>query len=245
MANKINIKPIVVMLERIRNGDYYISDYQLFDKKGRKLGWIGKNGYLSHNCSVNGENKKLYAHRLIFAYYNGVDELLKYESINHIDGNKLNNNISNLEGMTLAENSKHQWEIGLTLSGSDCALAILDEYKVSQIKKMLYLGYSQYLIASHYNVHRSTILNIQLGFNWKNVELNMDVDIPNIPMRAERTYSNQVLYEKDIKYIRECIVNGIYTRKELAKIYGVSYSAIKKYTAGLKVNKNSLVKEVM
>ena len=33
--------------------------------------------------------------------------------INHIDGNKVNNSLENLEWITCADNMKHSWEIGL------------------------------------------------------------------------------------------------------------------------------------
>lgn len=238
MSN-IVIEPIKALLEKIDRGEYYISEYNLFNKKGKLLGYIGKNGYKVYSVKVNGKEKKLYAHRLIFAYYHGIDELIKYESLNHIDGNKLNNNIFNLEGMSLVENSKHQWETGLAKSGSDCTQSILDEYSVSQIKKLLHMGRLQKEISNYYNVHRSTILNINLGITWKNVELDLSVEIPDIPKEIKKVRPDRILFDEDIEYIKNSIINGIHTRKELSEIFGVSYSAIRKYSTGLRVLENA------
>lgn len=56
------------------------------------------------------------SHRLVSAYLWG-----KYNSslvVNHIDGNKLNNSIDNLELCTIAENIKHAVKLGLHVSSS-------------------------------------------------------------------------------------------------------------------------------
>ena len=57
-------------------------------------------------------NKKV--HRLIAdAFYDGDHEGL---DVNHIDGNKLNNHLSNLEWCTRQENSRHAFDNGLNYS---------------------------------------------------------------------------------------------------------------------------------
>lgn len=243
--NEFSLEPIKALIEKIHLGEYYIIDYKLCNKKNIPLGHRGTNGYKVYNCRVGTKDKKVYAHRLIFAYYYGIDELVKYESINHIDGNKLNNNIANLEGMSLVDNTKHQWETGLAKRGSDCDYAVLDELQVSQIKKLLHLGYSQRSIATHYNVHRSTILNINLGNNWRHVELSLDVEIPIIPKEVKRIVPNKILSEDDVNYIKSSVISGVYTRAELAEMFGVSYSAIRKYCTGLRVNKYNQEKKLI
>ena len=70
------------------------------------LGQIGKNGYLSYNLTLpNGNKKRYYAHRLVAIAYISNPENKK--EINHIDGNKLNNYIDNLEWVTTQENQQH------------------------------------------------------------------------------------------------------------------------------------------
>lgn len=68
-------------------------------------GSIGENGYLYYRLSKNNKKKMYYAHRLVAEYF--IDNPNKYEVVNHIDGNKLNNNIDNLEWVSYSENTKH------------------------------------------------------------------------------------------------------------------------------------------
>lgn len=67
-----------------------------------------KNHYLSYNITLpDGSKKRIYAHRLVAQSY--LDQPLdkKKNQINHIDGNKLNNNVNNLEWVTPQENVQH------------------------------------------------------------------------------------------------------------------------------------------
>jgi hypothetical protein len=174
------MKPIETYLNRITEGYYRVVDGQLY-RNGKKLGTIGKNGYIEYRSS----NKRVYAHRLMYAYYNGLDNLDSKLSINHIDGNKLNNKKENLEQISLSENSKHQWKIGLAKKGSECTYSTLNEKQVNEIRKLLLEGYSQYIVAEFYNVSRSTILNINNGSNWKHVAYE-EIEIQNYPKTKSR-----------------------------------------------------------
>lgn len=69
------------------------------------------NGYL-RVCLSHSVDK--YIHRLVAeAFIPNPENKLE---VNHIDGNKLNNNISNLEWCTRSENNKHAFKIGLRTS---------------------------------------------------------------------------------------------------------------------------------
>ena len=69
-------------------------------------GQIGKNGYFSYNLTLpDGSKKRIYAHRLVATAY--IDNPSHKKEINHIDGNKLNNCVDNLEWVTAAENQQH------------------------------------------------------------------------------------------------------------------------------------------
>ena len=54
--------------------------------------------------SYNGEKFRFYAHRLVANYYLSNDELSKV--VNHKNGNKLDNNIENLEWISHSENAQ-------------------------------------------------------------------------------------------------------------------------------------------
>ncbi len=68
-----------------------------------KKACIDKHGYLK--VGLNDQNKKYFVHRLVALTY--IENPDNKETVNHKDGNKLNNHVSNLEWMTNAENIKH------------------------------------------------------------------------------------------------------------------------------------------
>ena len=73
-----------------------------------------KNGYFSYNITLpNGSKKRLYAHRLVAQAFLEKPLNKNKKEVNHIDGNKLNNNVDNLEWVTPQENTKHAYDTEL------------------------------------------------------------------------------------------------------------------------------------
>lgn len=72
---------------------------------------IGTRGYLEVNISKNNIRKKVRVHRLIAEAF--IPNPENKPEVNHIDGNKLNNSIENLEWVTRSENIQHSFKIGL------------------------------------------------------------------------------------------------------------------------------------
>lgn len=77
-----------------------------------KTGRLSKLDYGSNACGYkNFGNYFGRAHRCIAQVFIANPKGKPY--INHIDGNKTNNNVSNLEWCTQKENTRHAWAIGL------------------------------------------------------------------------------------------------------------------------------------
>ena len=70
-----------------------------------------KNGYLSVSLSKNGKTKSYRVHRLVAEHF--IPNSNKLFQVNHIDGNKQNNHINNLEWITCKENIHHAWNNNL------------------------------------------------------------------------------------------------------------------------------------
>lgn len=68
-------------------------------------GSIGENGYKYYRLSQDNIKKMFYAHRLVAEAF--IPNPNNLPVVNHIDGNKLNNNISNLEWVSYSDNSRH------------------------------------------------------------------------------------------------------------------------------------------
>ncbi len=65
-------------------------------------------GYKSVSITEDKKSKKFFVHRLVMLTFKGASKL----PVNHIDGNKSNNNLSNLEYVTYSENSLHAVKLG-------------------------------------------------------------------------------------------------------------------------------------
>ena len=94
--------------------NYFITtEGKLYNEKTKNWlkGQISKNGYLTYNISIDGIKKRLYAHRMVAETY--IPFIEGKTEVNHIDGNKLNNSVENLEWVTSSENKVHAIETGL------------------------------------------------------------------------------------------------------------------------------------
>lgn len=95
------------------NSRYFISSNgQIKNKYGKILKpWI-RNGYYTIGLMVNKKRTNYYVHRLVAEYFlSNPDKQRNF--VNHLDGDKLNNNVSNLEWCTRQENAQHAYETGL------------------------------------------------------------------------------------------------------------------------------------
>lgn len=70
-----------------------------------------RNNYLSVGIITEGKKRTLSVHRLVAMAFIPNPENKPY--VNHIDGNKLNNNVNNLEWVTAKENDSHARKTGL------------------------------------------------------------------------------------------------------------------------------------
>jgi hypothetical protein len=71
----------------------------------------GKVGYYTVALWHDMKHKKMYIHRLVAMTYLENNNNLAY--VNHIDGDKLNNNITNLEWCSASDNNRHAHKLGL------------------------------------------------------------------------------------------------------------------------------------
>lgn len=72
-------------------------------------GWLGKNGY---RCVTLGHSNKKNIHAIVLESFVGQRPCSNH-CCNHIDGNKLNNRLDNLEWVTYSENNSHAYRTGL------------------------------------------------------------------------------------------------------------------------------------
>lgn len=77
--------------------------YSLISKRERALG-KHHSGYLNCTLTKNGVAKTFQVHRLVFEAFNG--KIPKDLAVDHIDNDRRNNNLENLQLLTKSENSR-------------------------------------------------------------------------------------------------------------------------------------------
>jgi len=124
-------------------------------------------GYLQVMLCINGSNKTERVHRLVALTF--IDNPGNLPKVNHIDANKRNNTIENLEWCTQQENITHAKNNGLMIKGETANNGKLTEDSVKDIKALMRAGCSNTDIAALFEVHRGTINCIRTGRNWSHV----------------------------------------------------------------------------
>ena len=98
--------------------------------------------------------------------------------VNHIDGNKQNNALSNLEWTTCSENIKHAYANKLhSQTGSKNGASKLTEEQVLEIiDLLLQKKYTYAQIGAKYGVNEETIGAIKRKKNWTFLTKDIDFD---------------------------------------------------------------------
>lgn len=101
-----------------------------------KTGYVLKYKYNTYNyCYVKMRNKNYLVHRLVATKY--IPNPDNKPQVNHIDGNKENNHVSNLEWVTPQENKTHAKNHKLVAVGEKINHSKLTEEDVRFIRQML------------------------------------------------------------------------------------------------------------
>lgn len=204
---------------------YSVSNYGEIrnDSTGTLLeGSVSNNGYrmvhlryrIDKNCSV---------HRLVMKAFSPREDMDELQ-INHIDGNKLNNYIENLEWSTALDNMRHSFKTGL------------QRFKM----KTCYM----YDLSGNY---------IKSFINSKEAEKETNIDSSNILrcMSGQQTHCHQYqfrdFYKSKIDEWKDWKKNTVFvyddngnyintynSQEDAAKDFGVSNSSISRYINGIR-----------
>lgn len=146
-------------------------------RKGKFLKpWLIGNGYKTVQLyKQNTKPSKFLVHRLVAETY--IPNPLKLPEVNHINGNKLDNRVDNLEWVTSKENKQHAINRGLyknlgknTPRGSKYPTSKLTEESVKEIRRLFPLRkYTYRYFAEKYNVSISLIYSIVTHRSWKHI----------------------------------------------------------------------------
>lgn len=151
--------------------------------KNRETGRVlsqrpNKQGYLSVSIFDPEENKYLYkkVHRLVCEAY--IDNPENKKEVNHIDGDKTNNHVSNLEWVTSKENKEHAWKIGLYKDiGEQHHSSVLTDGQVRQICTMMEQGYRNKDICDLLGFEKHLVADIRVGRKWQHISQSYNISV--------------------------------------------------------------------
>jgi len=144
----------------------------------RSVRWFSKGAYLKGNVTrdgysqvllcKHGKPKMFYRHKIVAAAF--IPNTNNYPQINHIDGNKLNNLVENLEWCTRSMNQKHAIRTNLQplAIGEKNGQSKLTADQVVKIKTV-FKNLKGNTVARMFGVTPATIYLIRSRQTWKHV----------------------------------------------------------------------------
>lgn len=112
---------------------------------------LSKEGYYRTALTVKNKVSYLQVHRLVAEAF--IDNPNNHPVVNHKDGNKLNNHVSNLEWTTSSLNQKHAYDTGLKKK----KISLKQKLEIIELRKQ---GLTYYKIADKFNVSYQLIHKI-------------------------------------------------------------------------------------
>jgi hypothetical protein len=175
LAADFYLNKVIKMIKEIENtnGEYSITYDGIVISNKRNLIMrtrLDRYGYELVTLHVKGKALTRKVHRLVAeAFLENPDKL---ETVNHIDGIKTNNEVSNLEWMSVGDNHRHAFKTGLHSIGENrkAGKAVkLTNDDVIEIKKLIKNGYSNTEIGKLFGVSCGCIYSIRVGKSWTHI----------------------------------------------------------------------------
>lgn len=132
--------------------------------------YIDNLGYLQTTLRMKPLKRKVRIHTLVAEHFLINPELPVRQTVNHIDGNKLNNRVSNLEWISAKENCSHAVRIGLyDIKGSNHPASKVNESQVIEMRRLFSTGVSSKEISIKFNLSAKNTRDIVNKRSWKHV----------------------------------------------------------------------------
>jgi hypothetical protein len=173
-------KYIILEVEKMNSyalvNDHYIvtDDGRVFTYRKNHKKWReqklrkNSNGYL--RATIDGKDK--YVHRLVAECF--IDNPDGYKEVNHIDGDKTNNRVDNLEWCSRSWNNKHAFQTGLRDYKELSRMAKMPRYSRrkftnEQVLEIRASKKSDTDLSKQYGVARGAIYQIRKRISYKEV----------------------------------------------------------------------------
>lgn len=171
-------------------------------------------GYLKVCLTINKKEKTCFVHRLVSITF--LDNPENKPHVNHIDSNKQNNNVTNLEWCTPSENQIHDYNFK----------------KDKRVRKNNYSGLRD-------SIREEAIKYLLTGLNFVEVSKLLKVSPNTIGVIAkessetkENSYRKYKLSKEKVSEIFNLLKQGV-TQNQIALLYNVDPTTISKIKKGL------------
>ena len=173
-------------------------------------------GYYNVHLSIDGDAITTLVHRLVAMAF--IENPEDKAFVNHKDGCKTNNKVSNLEWATPSENVIHSYQVLGNRTGEDSNFNVYPEEFIRQICELLQDGHTNKEIREMLGLEDRKYLllidHIAHGERWVNVSRDY-----NFPKHVVETRGIDRYDEDEVRQICELIQEGK-TNAEIAKLMG-------------------------
>lgn len=203
-------------MKKFRNYNYAVTrDGRVYSFISDKFIKSSKNnsGYEGVTLYSNGVSSSYLVHRMVAEVY--LENPHDYPCVNHLDGDKDNNNVSNLEWCTYSENNNHALSTGLRdVSNS----LVYEDTLTHKIFQAVMDGWRLIDIAETYGLSKSNVRHILYSGHYDHIKSDYDWD--NRPNKSESISTERAIW------VCECLQEGLPLSK-ISQVTGVSVNKIK------------------
>lgn len=212
----------------------------IWKKSLNKLYWVSERGdvvnastgfTLSPTLSSDGYCKlgvitgQVSVHRLVVEAFTG--EIPEGLQVNHLDGNKQNNHISNLELCTAQENTLHAYRTGLAKgrAGEENAMNQYPESLIKVVYSLIRKGLSNMDISKITNIPWRYVSLLRKGERWSHLfeQEGMKVTLS--------TGSLPFHFSKCVYILNVCLSTNL-MNKDIAERFGINPSTVSRIRSG-------------
>ena len=180
-----------------------------------------KSGYMVVTLHVLKNEYKIYVHRIVALAF--IDNPFYRDEINHIDGDKTNNNVDNLEWCTHKENMDHAVKHGLIMKSTKSKLCKHTKKDIERVCKLIESNKYQLMeISDITGISRPLISDIKNKLIYTDISKKYDFTKYNLKAKKKnkdkyysrnhyKSYNDEILIK-----ICKMLENG-YTMKEISK----------------------------
>lgn len=162
------------MIKQVKSHpDYWVTDSGIvYSKKKYKTKQLSpgfaSGGYLQVWLSKDGVKTGIRVNRLVLTVFVGDPPSPKHEAA-HIDGNKLNNCLSNLQWKTKLANAVDRDAHGTTARGASVGTSRWTVTEIKEMRRLSKEGLNNEEIAKMFDTHRATVHRIVNHKAWGHV----------------------------------------------------------------------------